>query len=460
MNIIESIYQNTLRTSFNCLTRYKPWYKNYLLLKSTQWLSEDKLMQMQLEKIKALLVYSYAHVPYYKELFDSCGLDVRNIKELNDLLSIPLLTKKLIQQNLEKLRSSTYPLSKVKIGHTGGSTGHPLKYYHSKEYLDFSDRAVLFGIWEISGYQVGKRIVFVWGADVDARKHTTPFEKLKDRYIRNLLWINTFDLDRERILNYAKKLASFQPQFLVGYVSSLAMMAEVVKSLGITKIRPQAIVSSSEMLTEDSRRLIEATFECPIFNRYGCREVGEIAVECSQHKGLHVFMESNYVEIINKEGKTAKPGEVGNIVVTNLHNLAMPFIRYEVGDLGIPSARKCPCRRGRVLIEKIIGRQCDIITSPSGKFIHGEFFTHLFYGIEAVAQFQVAQKTLADLDIKIVPDKDFDKERVIKSLRKAIHKYGDEKFNVNFHICDRIAPPSSGKRMFTISELPIEWKRQ
>ncbi len=457
MNILESVFQSTLRTSFNYINRYKPWYKTHLLLKNTQWLSEDDLRQIQLQNIKALLAYSYDNVPYYKELFDSCGIDVGDIKELSDLQLIPFLTKKLIQQNLQKLRSTIYPANKTSAGFTGGSTGHSLKFYHGREFLNFSDRAVLFRNWEMCGYQVGNRIAFLWGSDVDAHRHTTPIERLKDRFMYNMIWINTFDLDKDKALLCVEKLGRFKPQLIVGYASSLVMMAKIVKSLGISEIRPKAIQSSAEMLMEEGRQLIEDAFGCRVFNRYGCREVSDITHECDKHVGMHVLMESNFVEFLSREGNPVEPGEVGRVVVTNLHNFVMPFIRYEVGDLALPSDRKCPCGRGLVLIEKVLGRKCDIITSPSGKLLHGEFFTHLFYGVEGVAQFQVIQKTLTNLEVKIVPNQDFSRERVVKSLRDAIFRYGDERFNVIFRVCDKIPPVISGKQIFTMSEVPMEW---
>jgi phenylacetate-CoA ligase len=232
------------------------------------------------------------------------------------------------------------------------------------------------------------------------------------------------------------------------------MLAKVVRKYGIGGIRPQAVQLTAEVVTQVQREFVEETFHCRVFNRYGCREVSLIAHECSAHSGLHILAENNYVEFL-KDGQPVSVGEEGLIVITNLNNYGMPLLRYQIGDTGIPSNTICECGRGYPLMEMTKGRLVDIIVSPSGKLLHGEFFTHLFYKIKGVRQFQVIQETRRDLQIKIVKGDGFSQE-TLHFLEQAIHTHGDPGFVVHFEICDRIPLSASGKYRFTMSEISLE----
>ena len=144
------------------------------------------------------------------------------------------------------------------------------------------------------------------------------------------------------------------------------------------------------------------------------------------------------------------------VTVTNLHNYAMPLIRYQMGDMGRPTDREPTCGRGLPLMDVIEGRSADVITTPSGKLLHGEFFTHLFYKLDGVRQFQVVQETRDRLTIKIEPMNTFDKDEAIRFLADTIRQFGDPAFEMTFEVVDRIPVSSSGKFRFTISRVPVQ----
>jgi phenylacetate-CoA ligase len=149
------------------------------------------------------------------------------------------------------------------------------------------------------------------------------------------------------------------------------------------------------------------------------------------------------------------PGKPGRVVVTNLNNFAMPLIRYEIGDVAVASQQVCTCGRGLPLLESVLGRTSDFITSPSGKLIYGEFFTHLFYKIQGVYQFRVIQETTADLTVQIASGPDFDQQAALKYIEDAIHEHGDPAFRVRFELADQLPASSSGKYRFTLSKVPL-----
>ncbi|MFC1925771.1 phenylacetate--CoA ligase family protein [Chloroflexota bacterium] len=434
---------------------YRAWYsltgriKFVNELERSQWLPSGELEELQLKKLKKLLEHTYYHIQYYRSTLEAIGYKPGDEVTLEQFRKLPVLTKRDIQDNLVHLRDTKV---KSKPNHTGGSTGFPLTFYQDRNYWNhnFGDK---IRTYRMCSYEVGDRVVFLWGSDYDSRQHKGVLPRLFDRLFRNMIWINTFDITEQTLYQKTLEIAKFKPKIIIGYTSSLFMLANLVREKGIAGIRPQGIQSSAEILTADIRETIESTFNCKVFDRYGCREMGNVAHECSEHSGLHILAENNLVEFLSDTGETVEAGEQGNIVVTNLNNYAMPLIRYQVDDIGVPTDNRCLCGRGLPLMEVVKGRSSDAIQSPSGKVLHGEFFTHLFYNIEGVRQFQVVQETIELLRIRIVPAGNFSTES-LDYLRDVIHKHADESFTIEFDICQEIETSSSGKYRFTISNIP------
>lgn len=421
--------------------------RNLKSLLTTQWQSLDELHSIQLAKARRLLGHARQHVPYYQELFDQAGFDQESLTYMDQLAALPVLTKNIIQEQGDRLLSTAFSPSEYYRNHTGGSTGEPLTFYHSWEYESWG----LADIWRnffMCGYRPGERKVFFWGSDYDATHHKGFRERiLNDLLHENMVWINTFDLSEELLDRSVTLLRLFRPRFLVAYVSSATLLARYLKDHGITDIRLRAIQTSAEVLTTAQRRLLEEVFGCQVFDRYGCREVGNIAHECDAHDGLHLLCENNYSEFL-VDGRSTTQGETGLITVTNLNNLAMPFIRYQPGDLGRPSGRKCSCGRQLPLMEMVDGRSTDVIETPSGKLLHGEFFTHLFYKLKHIRQFQVVQQERDLLVVKIVPLPGFEQEQTVRFLTDAICTHGDAAFRLEFNFLPAIPPAPSGKFRF------------
>lgn len=424
-------------------------------LDRTQWLPGAAIEQLQVERLKQLLLHAEAHCAFYRERFKAAGFSAERFAQLSDLQALPPLTKREVQEHYQEMVADNVPPDQRYANHTGGSTGTPLTFYQSREYEAWG----LADIWRgftMCGFQPGMRRAFLWGSDYDAKLHKTWQSRLiDDRLKGNVYWVNTFDVREGDLVAAGKKLAQFKPHLLIGYVSSLTLFAQVVRSHQIKGIRPLGIQSSAELLTPPQRALIEETFEARVFDRYGCREVGNIAHECERHEGLHLLAECNYTEFL-RDGQPVAPGEVGMITVTNLHNYAMPLIRYQMGDMGRPTDRQPTCGRGLPLMDVVEGRSADVITTPSGKLLHGEFFTHLFYKLDGVRQFQVVQETREHLTIKIEPMSTFKKEEALHFLEETIHQHGDAAFTLTFELVDKIPVASSGKFRFTISRVPVE----
>jgi phenylacetate-CoA ligase len=454
MRVVDSVHSKAIRAAFGLRYGRQAYGRYAALLEESQWWPTTELQILQMRKLTALLKHTYVHVPFYRRRFDEVGLRPEHIQSPADMVALPFLTKRDIQDNLEDLVARDVDRRRLVENHTGGSTGLPLTFYQDAEFCAWGDADKLRN-YRMAGYQLGMRWAFLWGSDYDAAVHKGWRGRLQDRVIYNTLWINTFDLTLDTLVTAAEKLAYFQPQIIVAYVSSATLLARVVRDRRVSGIRPRAIQTSAEVLTPDDRALLQETFGCEIFDRYGCREVNNIAHECSAHRGLHILAENNLVEIVDANGHPALPGTVGRVVVTNLNNQAMPLIRYEVGDMAIPADQLCECGRKLPLLHSIAGRKVDVITSPSGKMLHGEFFTHLFYKIKGVYQFRVIQETRTDLHVQLVPGPRFDQQEALAFLESTIRQHGDPAFRVQFELCTYLPPAPSGKHRFTISHVPL-----
>lgn len=427
-------------------------------LSQSQWWPEERLASEQWQRLQHLLAHAYAHVPLYRERFAALGADPRDVRTPRDLARLPILTKADIQEHGSRLRASAgYEPRSTYINHTGGSTGTPLSFSQDDAYRAWS-MAELDRDFTMCGYQRGWRQAFLWGSDYDAKAHVGLGGRLRDM-ARNLHFVDTFDLTVDTLRRATAELAAFDPQLLVGYVSSVTLLAQVIRKEGLPRPKPRAIQTSAETLTSAARRLIEETLGARCFDRYGCREVGNLAHECDAHDGLHLLVENNYVEFVDDAGEPVSPGEVGQIVVTNLRNRTMPLLRYAVGDLGVPSAARCSCGRGLPMMERVEGRVSDIIVTPAGRLLHGEFFTHLFYGTSGVRQFQVEQRTVAELDVRMVADSDAAYEAARARIADLILRHGDAGFHLTFARVPHIPARRSGKYCFTLSHVPVTFRR-
>lgn len=422
-------------------------------LDQSQWCTRDEIEVLQIAKTRALLFHARQTVPYYRRIFKEAGFIPEQFRELSDLQKLPVLTKQDIQDHFPQLRSAAVPDRDCFVNHTGGSTGQPLRFIQTHAY-HATGMADIWRNFMMCGYRPGERRVFLWGSDYDARDHKGFKSRVvSDFLMKNFVWVNTFELSEEELERAIRMLKRYRPRLIVAYVSSVTLLANYLRDNGVGDIRPMAIQTSAEVLTPAQRQLLQDTFGCEVFDRYGCREVGNIAHECSEHNGLHLLAENNLTEFLDTEGKPVDHSQTGLVTVTNLNNFAMPLIRYQLGDLGRPKKGLCSCGRGLPLMDVIDGRSTDMIMGPSGRILHGEFFTHLFYELEGVRQFQVVQKTRRQLEIKIVPKPGFDWEAGTGFLRKIIHEHGDEQFDIVFSKQLNISPAKSGKFRFVYSDV-------
>jgi len=410
-------------------------------------------MEKQFEALRAILITAYDNCPFYRqqlaEVFGGAP-DNFSIEQFN---SLPILTKDIIRTNYDnminrKLKNSILTKS------TGGSTGQPLTFAYTMDSYAWRVAMSLRG-YSWAGAYPGCKQAYLWGVPLGAQP---AMQRLKERIhqiIDRKLVINCFQFSRQQMRKSIMMLNKFKPKVVVGYTNALYALAQFMRENRLQlQSPPKSVISAAEKLFPYQRQAIEESFECKVYNTYGSREFMLIGAECEKREGLHISMENLYVEVVKDDGSPAGEGETGRIVITDLHNYGMPFIRYDTGDLGIATQKKCSCGRGLNLLLDVKGRVLDVIKTPSGKVVPGEFFPHLFKDFHDIYRFQVIQRQIDILEIKIVPAaKGKLSDDTLKTINTIIKETFGEDLSIRFEVVHEIPLTSSGKHRVTVSLL-------
>ena len=365
-----------------------------------------------------------------------------------DLESLPVLTKDKIRRNYKDLLS--LPQGKGAYRNSsGGSTGHPVTLVQDWNYESWRNATQGFYFREFLGVDRDSvKNVWLWGSERDSmRIRDRRFQSACSRLLRNTVFLNTFEADETRWLEYIDKKRRFRPVYVAGYAGSLYQIARVARKNNIKLWRPAFVYSSAEMLRGFMREEIESQFSTKVYDFYGSREVGAIAGECSQGN-LHVFVTNNIVEILNDDDHPVAVGEHGRIVVTNLHNYSFPIIRYDIGDTGALSGHVCRCGSKLPVLERLTGRVTDHFVLRDGGLVHGEFVTHLFYYRDWVDRFQVDQLDYDHLRVNIVR-RDRTNDSDVHEISHNIRLVMGQGCEIEWQFVDSIDTTPQGKFRFT-----------
>lgn len=416
-----------------------------------QWLAPEQIATLQWERLKRLLQHCEREVPYYRRRWRELGIVAADIRNLDDYARLPVLTKADIRRHFDELTADSWRghlLTKA----TGGSTGEPLRFGYTRESND-RRTAVMWRGYDWAGSRMGRRTLFLWGGAVG---EPTRAHQLKDRLYNAVSarrMLNSFHMTEANMAEYADAIDRYRPEIIVAYVGPLVRLAQWLIASGRTTWRPQAIIGGAEALHEFQRETVEQAFGCPVFNTYGCREFMLIAAECGQHRGLHMNADHLLVELRKPVGAPAD-ARSGDVVMTDLFNYGMPFVRYVNGDTATApvSPARCACGRGLPLLERIDGRVLDAIRTPAGHVLPGEFFPHMLKDVPGLQRFRLVQRRLDQLDLSIVRGAGFD-DASLAYIRREVDKVLGDSVELRCHFVDELPLTPSGKLRVTVSEL-------
>ncbi|MCW8807683.1 MAG: phenylacetate--CoA ligase family protein [Rhodanobacter sp.] len=415
-----------------------------------QWLSPEQVAALQWQRLKRLLEHCEREVPYYQRRWRELGIAVADIRDLDDYAQLPRLTKADIRNHFEELKAVSWR-DRLLYKATGGSTGEPMRFGYTRESND-RRTAVMWRGYGWAGSRMGRRTLFLWGGAVG---EPTRAHRMKDRlynaaFARHVL--NSFNMTEANMAEFADAIDAYRPQVIVAYVGPLVRLAQWLISTGRQVARPQAIIGAAEALHEFQRQIIEQAFGCPAYNTYGCREFMLIAAECEQRHGLHVNADHMVVELESASSESASAPS-GEVVITDLFNYGMPFVRYANGDMATAAAHTCACGRGLPLLQRVDGRVLDAIRTPAGHVLPGEFFPHMLKDVPGVVRFQAVQRQLDQLDLALVRGAGFD-DASLAYIRREVAKVVGDSLELRCHFVEDIPLTPSGKLRVTVSELP------
>jgi phenylacetate-CoA ligase len=421
-------------------------------LNRLQWLSRDELLSLQQAKLRRLLEHAYAYVPYYRRLFDQVGFRPDDLRhDPASFRKVPTLSKAMIRENFADLQTTDPEVrSQLSVLTTGGSTGEPLKFMQDHTFRDYV-MADLHRHLGWAGWELGVPHCYIWGTSFEIEVKQTLRARLMD-WLLNRFVTNAYVLSEESMAAFSEAIRKRRPEILFGYPSSMYRFAEFVRQRNLEDIRFKSIVSCAEVLYPHQRQLMEDTFAGKVFDCYGTRELGGLACQCESRTGLHVSIENIYLEILNENGQLTHPGEPGNIIVTNLNNYGMPFIRYNLADVvsWYPSSA-CTCGRAHPMLRVVEGRHNDMFRTRDGRMVWGGVANPL-WGAEGVKQFQFVQKTYDLVVVRIVKEGALP-AAVQTGVVKAIQTALGQQVQVEFQFPEAIALEKSGKHRYQICEV-------
>jgi phenylacetate-CoA ligase len=411
--------------------------------------SPEEVREAQFRDLTALLAHAEARVPYYRNLFRRLGSSSKDIRNWNDFAQLPILTKDIIRENQRDLIREDVPLEKLQPHFSGGSTGVPLKFFRSTDYMVASDAGTYRNL-EQCGWRPGEMVAFFWGGN-DKLYAMSRFEFELRQFARRTYQFDPFFSGEAEMADWAKRFRRVRPRVILGYASTIARFAAFLDRQRQKIDGVKGVFTTAEKLYQPQREVIERVFDCKAYDCYGSSEIQNIAAECSKGK-MHV----NADFVVVEEDAVYNEDAPRPFLLTSLRNWSMPFIRYRNEDAGYLSAEACTCGNHFPLMRLDIARTSDNFVFSDGRVVHGEFFTHLMYGSDGIITFQFHQITPNEIILSIVPgpgDSKARKDKIQDSIRQIQAISPGHPIKVEVREVDAIPLSSAGKYRFTRSDV-------
>jgi phenylacetate-CoA ligase len=428
-------------------------------MRRAQWLSEGELQARNQARLVGLLKHAAENVPFYQNL----ALDPEQLRA-SDLQAFPVFTKTDYRKYEPEALYATNVEPALRIERkTSGSTGQPFQFSLDRRALPVIFASHLFyDSWHgLEPFDRYLRIVAPAAAPAQLPSGARAGVRLKGMVTSRLQGLYEkltqekiffWEIDSQKAAEVWRRLEAFRPKFVMGYTSSLAALADELLQSNLRLSHPiRGVIAIAETLTPNRRKLIEEYFQAPIINRYGLREFGSWSAQsCKESPDqFHINTELVVCEILRDDGTPCATGETGRVVLTDLHNFARPFIRYDTGDLAVAAAGKCSCGRGFPLLGRIEGRSLECLRTPSGAEISPATLGHFLFVYhdhgDAVRQYQLVQEAPTRASLLIIPGAGWDEQRRIR-LRSDLMSLIGADVEVDVKTVSDIPAEKSGKR--------------
>lgn len=426
-------------------------FKLYWFLNKSRFYSYQQLVAHQNEKLRSIIQHAYQHVPYYRRLFDEHGIKPGDIRTVNDLPAIPVLTKEIIRERYDELIADNADQFAPYKNMTSGSTGSPLKFLQDKN-VSIARFTFFWRIWKMAGYKPYMKWAQVDGMHIESKENLWKYNRAL-----NSLQISSYYMHRRNLKQVLDKLSEFKPKIIRGYPRAIFMLSQFINSTSYKiDYQVKSVITYSENLLPEYRSAIEKAFKCKVFDVFSQWESVCLISECEQGQ-LHQHMEFSAMEVLDKNNKPVNRNEEGEITATSFYNHSMPFIRYKTGDLATLGGGSCKCGMDHMVIENIFGRKKDALFDTEGNLITFQGVEmsslKLYDKIEGLLQTQIVQDSTDKVKIYIILKHSSNAESIEKVFSESIRSRLGDDMNVDFIHTDRIYKYKNGKAPFVINNL-------
>lgn len=451
-----AVVDRFLSPAWETVVKRRPTLRYRALLARTERASLDELASIQHGKLVRLLRHAAAHVPYYRERFAAIGFEPGDLRTLDDLARLPVLSRDEARQTVTQRTSTASPHVAFRAV-TGGTLGSSLAFGYDRD-TEWWRTAARLRAWGWAGYRVGSRTLYYVG--VNHGLNPPRGQRVRtaiERTLKRERYVSCMVRDDDRLARVAEVLRRFHPEIIVCYPQAGADLARYLRDQGRAGELDVGVLCHGEKLYDRDRQVMQEAFGPRIFETYAARETFMIASECEAHAGLHVAMENVLVEVLAETGgsyRPAAPGELGLVVITDLNNLGMPFIRYALGDLAVaPRVDACACGRTLPRMGPVEGRAVEALRGPNGERVSSTLFEQILMNTlgASMERFQIVQHASLDITLRIAPGHDL-KEASLRSVLSACRALIPG-LAVRTELTE-LPPDSTGKRRVVIVEGP------
>ncbi len=439
-----------------------PWIWREFL--SWERLSPQDLEQAIEKKLSHTLEFAAAHSKYYRRLNLTRNPDQSARQWLKQF---PILTRPQVREHFSALLTDSMhnqiPSAQTPspagyqwvIMKTGGTTGTPTSVVLDVHGRDWGWVTWLYAL-KLSKFPIGTPFFRLWGSEQDLLRQRVHLPQRILKAIRGEVSLNAFRAREEDLRHHLEIMLSHPKiKHMMTYVDAAASLAMFIQEKKLPRPKLDSIQACAGTVTPSYRKLLEETFDAEVFNKYGSRECLDMACECSQHTGLHVFSPHVFIEIVNESGEACPPGQPGKMLITCLNHLAFPLIRYDIGDVGVWAEHGyCACGSPFPRLQSILGRQDDMLITADGTLQSPSFVRH-FVGVslnwQLIREWQLEQTGPLKFIFRFVPLKTEGLEENLFKLQDSFRLVFGSAAVVETKRVDEIPAASSGKMRWIIN---------
>jgi phenylacetate-CoA ligase len=389
-------------------------------LTSQQSMTPEALRDLQWERATGMLRWAGEATAFYPGFYARHGVDIADVRTWSDWEALPLVDRSTVKEHAAGFATPEARAGNVREAKTGGSTGQPLRTMQDARVPSLALAWRMYSWWGVQPWDDLAR-VGRWGfGRLDSVKNALQWWPTRQSYLDAGL------MSPESMLTFQRQVSASSPALLEGYVGSMVEFADFLEAEGLRLPPLTAVATTAAPLTTSVRRRLESFFGAPVYDEYRCSEFGWMAGECREQNGLHAFGDVRLVEVVDDHGRPLPPGEVGDLVVTDLTNRVFPLIRYKLGDRGALVGETCPCGVTLPLIRQPEGRSTDVLRLPSGGTIGHRLMGMFAKHPESVRLFQIHQRADHSIVVRVVlgPGQDSARhvESAVEELRQRVRK--------------------------------------